>query len=492
MNFIPILSLIILLPLFGAFLLLFIGGSEEQINKNSKDVALWTSMSELVLVIILFFQFDSDNIDFQFMESIQILPDYGISYIVGVDSISLLFLLLASILIPICILISMNSIKVRVKEYMLAFLILESFIMGVFCSLDALLFYIFFESLLIPMFLIIGIWGGKRRIYAAFKFFLYTLSGSIFFLIAIIVMAYNSGSTSLLELYDYNFSELLQKWLWIGMFLSFAIKVPMWPFHTWLPDAHVEAPTAGSVILAGVLLKVGGYAFIRFSLPILPSASEFFSPFVMILGVIAIIYTSLIALMQTDIKKLIAYSSVAHMGYVTIGIFSLNEVALNGAVLQMISHGLVSSALFLCVGVLYNRKHSRLIADYSGLVKNMPLFSFFLMIFTLSSIGLPGTSGFVGEFLVILGFFKVNAFLATISALGVILGASYMLRLYKRIIFGPFINNNFKDILDLNVLELLVLSFLAFAIMFMGIYPTLLLDFIEYPLEQILDYTSIT
>ncbi len=486
MSDIPILSIIIFLPLFGAILLFLVSGSGEQIKKNSYDLALWTSLSELFLVLILFLQFDGDSSGFQFIEKTSILPNYDVSYHLGVDQISLMFILLTAILVPICLVMSNNSIKNRTREFMVCFLLLETLIMGVFCSLDALLFYIFFEALLIPMFLIIGIWGGKRKIYAAYKFFLYTLAGSIFFLLSILVMAYEAETTSIIELYKYSFSPNLQILLWLGMFLSFAIKVPMWPFHTWLPDAHVEAPTAGSVILAGVLLKVGGYAFIRFSLPILPYASDYFSTMMMILGSIAIIYTSFVAMMQEDIKKLIAYSSVAHMGYVTVGIFSLQESGVEGAVIQMISHGLVSSALFLSVGVLYDRRHSRRIEDYGGLVNRMPFYSFLLMLFTLASIGLPGTSGFVGEILVIFGAFKASGYVAVISACGVILGAVYMLWLYKRIIFGALEKKEISSIVDLNITESIVLSFLAFLILILGIYPVIVINFISVPLDATL------
>ena len=442
-------------------------------------------MSNFLISIYLWLIFDQSSYEFQFVESRVWIKDF-INYKVGVDGISILFIILATFITPLCILSVNSSIKNRLKEFLIAILLMETLMIGVFCSLDLVIFYLFFEGGLIPMFLIIGIWGGKRKIYAAYKFFLYTLAGSIFFLLSILVMAYEAETTSITELYKYAFSPNLQIILWIGMFLSFAIKVPMWPFHTWLPDAHVEAPTSGSVILAGILLKVGGYAFIRFSLPILPYASEYFSTMMMFLGSFAIVLTSFIAIMQEDIKKLIAYSSVAHMGYVIIGIFSLQESGLEGAVIQMISHGLISSALFLSVGVLYDRRHSRSISDYSGLVNKMPFYSFLLMFFTLASIGLPGTSGFVGELLVILGAFKSNSYIAMFAAIGVILGAVYMLWLYKRIIFGEMYKKEIMSISDLNLTESIVLSILALLILILGLYPLIIADFMSIPIESTL------
>ena len=466
----PILSLMIFIPLFGAFIIALIDGEEKNIIKNSKMVALWTSMVVFVLSIFLWATFPSIS-GFHFVEEVNIFSSIGITYRLGIDGISMLFVFLSAFLVPICILASWKSIKIRVKEYMILFLILESLMIGTFSALDILLFYIFFEALLIPMFFIIGIWGGARKVYAAFKFFLYTLAGSVLFLLAIILMAYNSGTFDIRELLYYNFSNQLQMILWPALFISFAVKTPMWPFHTWLPDAHVEAPTAGSVILAGVLLKVGGYGFIRFSIPMLPNASEYFSGFVFVLGVIAVIYASLVALMQTDMKKLIAYSSVAHMGYVTIGLFTFQQEGIDGAIIQMLSHGVVSAALFLCIGVLYDRQHSRLISDYGGVVEKMPKFAFMFMVFMLASVGLPGTSGFVGEVLVIIAAYKVNGFLALFTGLGMILGAAYMLWLYKRVIFGQISNDKVKLLKDLDYREVLIFIPLIFGVLWIGIYP---------------------
>ena len=407
MNSFPIISSIIILPLFGALISMLVKGSEKDVSKNVRDLALWISIVELGLVALLCYQFDFNNSDFQNIEKKILLSKFGISYFLGVDSLSLVFILLTSLLFPICIYYTKFSIRFRSKEFMVCFLALEALVMGVFSCLDIVLFYIFFESLLIPMFLIIGIWGGKRRIFASYKFFLYTLAGSVFFLISIIVMAIIANTTSIVELDNYYFNAYLQKWLWVGMFLSFAIKVPMWPFHTWLPDAHVEAPTVGSIILAGILLKVGGYAFLRLSLPILPDATFYFADFMIIISIISIIYTSFVAIAQDDIKKMIAYSSVAHMGYVTAGIFSLTEEGIKGAIFQMVSHGIVSSALFLSIGFLYEQTKSREIKTYSFLVKSMPTFSFLFVVIVLSSIGLPGTSGFIGELLSVLGFINI-------------------------------------------------------------------------------------
>ena len=431
----PILSLMIFIPVFGAIIISLIGGNEKTVFNNSRIVALWTSLVVLLLSILAWITIPSDG-NFYFVEEIDFISSIGLSYRLGIDGISLVFILLSTFLIPLCILISWKSITYRVREYMILFLILETLMIGTFCALDLILFYIFFESLLIPMFLIIGIWGGPRRVYAAFKFFLYTLGGSVLFLIAIIVMANVVGTFDIRTLLYSKIPETIQLWLWPAFFASFAIKTPMWPFHTWLPDAHVEAPTAGSVILAGVLLKVGGYGFIRFSIPMLPYASEYYSLLVYVLSVIAIIYASLVALMQSDMKKLIAYASVAHMGFVTIGLFTFKQEGIDGAMTQMLSHGIVSAALFICVGVLYDRKHSRLISDYGGLVERMPKYALVFMIFLLASIGLPGTSGFIGEFLILISAYQVNVFLALGAGLGIILGACIMLWLYKRVIFG--------------------------------------------------------
>ena len=487
MIFFPLLSSIILLPLFGAIIAFFIKGEEQEVSKNIRDLSLWISITELVLVIFAVLQFDINKEGFQFIEKKVLLSKYQVSYYLGVDSISIVFILLTAVLVPLCIFYSKLSIKLRIKEFIISFLILESLIMGVFCSLDILLFYIFFESLLIPMFLIIGIWGGKKRVYAAFKFFIYTLAGSVFFLLAIIVMAYISNTTSITDLDNYFFAPEIQKWLWIGMFLSFAVKVPMWPFHTWLPDAHVEAPTVGSVILAGILLKVGGYAFIRISLPILPDASFYFSDLVMLLSVIAVIYTSIVAFAQKDMKKLIAYSSVAHMGYVTAGIFSFTKEGIDGAVFQMISHGIVSSALFFSIGFLYERTKSRQINDYNLLIKSMPIFSVFFLIIVMSSVGLPGTSGFIGELMIVLGTYKLYPIYAFLIAVGLILGATYMLVLVRKIIFTINGEVSFTEIKELSRQELYIVIFLVFCTIILGLWPNLVFNFIDYNSNLLLE-----
>ena len=490
MNSFPILSSIIILPLFGALISMLVKGSEKDVSKNVRDLALWISIVELGLVTLLCYQFDFSNSDFQNIEKKILLSKFGISYFLGVDSLSLVFILLTSLLFPICIYYTKLSIRFRSKEFMVCFLVLEALVMGVFSCLDIVLFYVFFESLLIPMFLIIGIWGGKRRIFASFKFFLYTLAGSVFFLISIIVMAIVANTTSIVELDNYYFNAYLQKWLWVGMFLSFAIKVPMWPFHTWLPDAHVEAPTVGSIILAGILLKVGGYAFLRLSLPILPDATFYFADFMIIISIISIVYTSFVAIAQDDIKKMIAYSSVAHMGYVTAGIFSLTEEGIKGAIFQMVSHGIVSSALFLSIGFLYEQTRSREIKTYSFLVKSMPTFSFLFIVIVLSSIGLPGTSGFIGELLSVLGVYKYNGLFGLLVATGLILGAIYMLRLVREIIFT--VNKDKVLVLkDLILSERLLLLFFAITTLLLGVFPNLLLNFIDgYTLKLIANFNK--
>ena len=467
---------------------MLVKGNEKDVAKNVRDLALWISIVELGLVGLLCYQFDLSNSDFQNVEKKILLSKFGISYFLGVDALSLVFMLLTAILFPLCIYYTKLSIKFRSKEFMICFLTLEALVMGVFSCLDIILFYVFFESLLIPMFLIIGIWGGKRRIFASYKFFLYTLAGSVFFLISIIIMASVANTTSIVELDNYYFNTYLQKWLWVGMFLSFAIKVPMWPFHTWLPDAHVEAPTVGSIILAGILLKVGGYAFLRLSLPILPDATFYFADFMIIISIIAITYTSFVAIAQDDIKKMIAYSSVAHMGYVTAGMFSLTEEGIKGSIFQMVSHGIVSSALFLSIGFLYEQTKSREIKTYSFLVKSMPTFSFLFIVIVLSSIGLPGTSGFIGELLSVLGVYKYNAFFGFLVAIGLILGAIYMLRLVREIIFTV---DKDKLILlkDLVLSEKLLLLFFAISTVLLGFFPNLLLNFINgYTLKLITNF----
>ena len=482
----PIISATIFLPLIGS-LIIFLIKEDETTSNNIKWAALWTSIGTFVLSCLIWFQFDHSTSQYQLVEKYKWFNDFNFYYHVGVDGISLFMILLSTFLTPFCILASWENIKKRIKEYMIAFLFLETVMIGMFCSIDILLFYVFFEAVLIPMFLIIGIWGGERRIYASFKFFLYTLLGSVLMLIAIIFIYQKTNSMNINFLQgNYFFSKKVQIYLWLAFFASFAVKIPMWPFHTWLPDAHVEAPTAGSVILAGVLLKMGGYGFIRFSLGILPEASDFFMPLIIILSSIAIVYTSLVALAQEDIKKLIAYSSVAHMGIVTIGIFIVNQQGLEGAMIQMISHGIVSAALFLCVGVIYDRMHTRNINFYGGLVNKMPKYSIVFMLFVLASIGLPGTSGFIGEFLVILGAFQKNSFIALFAALGIILGAIYMLYLYKKIIFGTLENEKLKEILDLNLREKLILYPLVLAVIIIGIFPNIFLDPMRMSIEQII------
>ena len=482
----PLLTALIVIPLLGAFIAFLINGEEKNISKNLRELAIWIALVELFLSIILVFQFNFNSAEFQFVEKINILNKFNVSYHLGIDAISLIFILLTTFLFPVCLFYSKLSIKFRTREFVIAMLILEALIIGVFCSLDIVLFYIFFESLLIPMFLIIGIWGGKNRIYSSFKFFLYTLAGSVFFLIAIIYMAYISNTTSIPQLDNYYFSTYIQKWLWVGMFLSFAIKVPMWPFHTWLPDAHVEAPTVGSMILAGVLLKVGAFAFLRISLPVLPEASSFFSSYIIILSVIAVVYTSLVAFAQTDIKKLIAYSSVAHMGYVTAGIFSITKTGIQGALFQMISHGIVSAGLFLSIGLLYERTKSRIIFDYNLLIKAMPIFSVFFIILVLSSVGLPGTSGFIGELLVVIGVFKNFLIYGFLLASGIILGAIYMMSLVRKIVFTTSLNNSETKISDLNYLEILIMLLLSFITIILGLLPNIMLNVTESSVTKLL------
>jgi NADH-quinone oxidoreductase subunit M len=486
----PILSVMTFLPLVGAlFIIVMARGDTKATNGNAKFIALWTSLAVFVVSVVMWFGFDTTKAGFQMNEDVTwfTLPGgYSLHYRMGVDGISMLFILLSTLLTPICILCSWDTIKDRVREYMVAFLVLETFMIGTFAALDLVTFYIFFEGTLIPMFLIIGVWGGARRVYSAFKFFLYTLLGSVLMLLAMFALYYTQGTTDIAALLQKAttspIAKEIQIWLWLAFFASFAVKMPMWPVHTWLPDAHVEAPTAGSVVLAGVLLKMGGYGFLRFSLPMFPDASIYFTPFVYTLSVIAIIYTSLVALAQTDMKKLIAYSSVAHMGYVTLGIFAvthqlakekavLGMQALQGAIFQMLSHGIVSAALFLCVGVVYDRMHTREIARYGGLVNRMPLYATAFMVFMLASVGLPGTSGFVGEFLVLLGVFQANIWVGILAATGVVLGAVYMLYLYRRVVFGELTKDDLKDILDLNWREIAIFVPLIVLVLWMGIYP---------------------
>ncbi len=482
----PIVSVTIFLPLLGSLIILFIKDDETS-SSNIKWAALFTSLGTFILSCLIWFLFDSSIGTYQLIEKHKWFDDFNFNYHVGVDGVSLFMILLSTFLTPFCILASWKSITKKIKEYMIAFLLLETFLVGMFSSIDMLLFYIFFEAVLIPMFLIIGIWGGERRIYASFKFFLYTLLGSVLMLIAIIVMYQITDSMNIAELQGNFFHKKVQIFLWIAFFASFAVKIPMWPFHTWLPDAHVEAPTAGSVILAGVLLKMGAYGFIRFSIGMFPEASEFFLPLIFSLSVIAIIYTSLVAFAQTDMKKLIAYSSVAHMGIVTIGIFVLNQQGIEGAMMQILSHGIVSAALFLCVGIIYDRMHTRKINFYGGLVHRMPQYAVVFMIFVLASIGLPGTSGFIGEFLTILGAFKHNTFLAFFATTGIILSAAYMLYLYKRIIFGLQTNEKLKYILDLDLREMIIMIPLIIVVIIIGIFPNIFLEPMRLPIETIIN-----
>jgi NADH-quinone oxidoreductase subunit M len=472
----PVLSLTIFLPLLGCAFIMMVRGDEETVARNARAIALWTSLATFVVSLAIWFGFDPRNAGFQMVEESRWIPALGINYRVGVDGISIFFVLLSTFLTPLCILASWTAITKRVREYMIAFLALETLMVGMFCALDFILFYLFFEGVLIPMFLIIGVWGGARRVYSAFKFFLYTLTGSVLMLIALLAIYFAAGTTDIPTLMSFDFPPTMQKWLWIAFFASFAVKVPMWPLHTWLPDAHVEAPTAGSVILAGVLLKMGGYGFLRFSLPMLPEASHFFAPFVFALSIVAIVYTSLVALAQEDMKKLIAYSSVAHMGFVTLGIFAFTAQGVQGALFQMLSHGIVSAALFLCVGVVYDRIHSREIARYGGLARRMPAYATVFMVFMLGSVGLPGTSGFVGEFLVLLGTYQVDRLATVLATSGLILGATYMLWLYRRVIFGPLEKEDLKSILDLNAREIAVFVPLVLVVLWMGIYPAAFLN----------------
>jgi NADH-quinone oxidoreductase subunit M len=481
----PLLSLVIFVPLVGALFILAIRGEEAIVARNAKYVALWTTLGNFILSIPLWWGFDNSTADFQFVEKASWLSD-SISYHVGIDGISMLFIILSTFLMPICILASWDAIQARVKEYMIAFLVMETTMIGVFSALDFVLFYLFFEGGLIPMFLIIGIWGGANRIYATFKFFLYTLAGSVLMLLAILAMYFDAGTTDIPTLIAHGFDPSVQKWLWLAFFASFAVKIPMWPVHTWLPDAHVEAPTAGSVILAAVLLKMGAYGLLRFSIPMLPDATAFFTPLVYALSVVAVIYASLVALMQEDMKKLVAYSSVAHMGFVTIGIFTFTQQGIEGGIMQMISHGLISGALFLCVGVIYDRMHTRQISRYGGLVHRMPKYALFFLVFTLANVGLPGTTGFVGEFLVLVGVFQVNTWVAVLATTGVVLSAAYALWLYRRVIFGVLDKPDLQGILDLNRRELVILVPLLGAVIFFGVYPQPLLEVMHVSVENLI------
>lgn len=478
LSSLPLLSILTFLPAIGAgVLLLFMREASEESENNSRSLALWVSGFTFLLSLTLWFGFERGTAELQFVEHKAWLPSLGIAYHLGVDGISVLFVLLSTLITPLAILASWSAIKTHVRDYMAAFLLLETFMIGTFVAQDLFLFYLFFEAVLIPMFLIIGIWGGENRVYASFKFFLYTLLGSVLMLAAMLYIFNVAGTSNIRELSaSLEIPVHIQTWLWLAFFASFAVKIPMWPVHTWLPDAHVQAPTAGSVILAGVLLKMGGYGFLRFSLPMLPEASVFFAPLVMVLSVIAVIYASLVALVQQDMKKLIAYSSIGHMAFVTAGIFTFNQQGIDGAIFQMLSHGVISAALFLCVGVVYDRLHTREVKAYGGLVNVMPGYAFSFMIFMLASVGLPGTAGFVGEFLVLVGLFQVSFLWAFLVAMGMILGAAYMLYLYRRVIFGPLGSDALKALVDLQMREKIVFFPLLFLVFLMGIYPKPFLD----------------
>ncbi|MBB4367266.1 NADH-quinone oxidoreductase subunit M [Bradyrhizobium sp. cir1] len=482
----PILSVTTFLPVVGALIVYLSRGDDEAAKRNSRWIALWTTLITFAVSVLLVMRFDPSSADFQFVEKASWLAT-GITYHMGVDGISLPFVILTTALMPFCIIASWKAITNRVREYMMAFLILETLMVGTFCALDLVLFYLFFEGGLIPMFLIIGVWGGPRRVYASFKFFLYTLLGSVLMLLAIMALYWNGGTTDIPALMHTAVPRSLQTWAWLAFFASFAVKMPMWPVHTWLPDAHVEAPTAGSVVLAAILLKMGGYGFLRFSLPMFPLASHDFAPLIFTLSTIAIIYTSLVALMQEDMKKLIAYSSVAHMGFVTMGIFAGTMQGVAGGVFQMISHGIVSGALFLCVGIVYDRLHTREIAAYGGLVNRMPLYAMTFMVFTMANVGLPGTSGFVGEFMTLLGTFKVSIPTAFFASFGVILSACYALWLYRKVVFGALVKPSLMSMKDLTLRECVTLfPMIALTILF-GVYPKPVLDMSAASVQQLVN-----
>ena len=501
----PLLTIITFLPMIGVMFLLMIRGEDDLVARNARHVALWVSGFTFVVSLALVLNFDPQDPGYQFEERGDWLPGAGISYHLGVDGISMPFILLSTLLSPLAILASWKAITVRVREYMIAFLVLETMMIGMFASLDMLMFYLFFEGVLIPMFIIIGVWGGARRVYAAFKFFLYTLLGSVLMLVCMLAMYIDAGTTDIPTLLTHEFSAAgislfgwqiaggMQMLLWLAFFASFAVKMPMWPVHTWLPDAHVQAPTAGSVVLAAILLKMGGYGFLRFSLPMFPVASDIMAPLVLWMSVIAIIYTSLVAMVQEDMKKLIAYSSVAHMGYVTMGIFAANQQGVDGAIFQMISHGFVSGALFLCVGVIYDRMHTREIDAYGGLVNRMPAYAAVFMLFTMANVGLPGTSGFVGEFLTLMGVFHVNTLIGLLAATGVILSAAYALWLYRRVVFGDLIKESLKSITDMTAREKAIFAPLVVMTILLGVYPSLVTDIIGPSVEALLSnyHTSV-
>ena len=484
----PILSAVTFLPLLGALLIMIgvRGTDEHKSAKLSGQIALWTSIITFAVSMVMLCKFDPANTGFQLMERFVWIPSFNVAYIKGIDGVSVWFVMISTLLTPICVLSAIGGVHKRVKEFMIALMVLESMMIGVFTSLDFVLFYLFFEGILIPMFLIIGVWGGAKRTYAAYKFFLYTFFGSVLMLVAIFAMVLHVGTTDMTAMMGGKFPKEMALWLWLAFFASFAVKTPMWPFHTWLPYAHVEAPTAGSVILAGVLLKMGGYGFIRIAIQMLPDASVHFAPLVMWLSIVAIIYTSLVALAQKDMKKLIAYSSVAHMGYVTLGIFSLNPQGFDGAMMVMLSHTFVSAALFLCVGVVYDRLHTREIARYGGMAHNMPKYAFVFMIFMLGSVGLPGTSGFIGEFLSLQGAYLANSWYALFAALGVILGAAYMLWLYRRLFYGELVKDDVKAMGDLNMREVAMFAPLILFVLWIGIYPSTFRNVYAPTLDKVL------
>ncbi len=481
----PVLSVTTFLPIVGVLFIAMLRADESG-ARNARWVALWTTLVTFLVSLTLVWHFDAASPEFQFVEKHPWLAGFG-TYHMGVDGISLPLIILTTAIMPLCIAASWRAIKVRVREYMIAFLALETLMIGTFSALDLVLFYLFFEGGLIPMFLIIGVWGGPRRVYASFKFFLYTLLGSVLMLLAIMAMYWEAGTTDIPTLLHHNFPQSMQPWLWFAFFASFAVKMPMWPVHTWLPDAHVEAPTAGSVVLAAILLKMGGYGFLRFSLPMFPFASHDFAPFVFALSVIAIVYTSLVAMVQEDMKKLIAYSSVAHMGFVTMGIFAATAQGIAGGIFQMVSHGVVSSALFLGVGVVYDRMHSREISTYGGLVNRMPVYAAVFMVFTLANVGLPGTSGFVGEFLTLLGTFRVNITVATLATLGVILSACYALWLYRKVIFGKLEKPSLAHITDMGWRETAIFAPLIVLTLLLGFYPKPVLDISAASVTALID-----